>query len=117
MITGRLYIRRSIRGFRDHLSLRYVAAATAHGALLEKRRTRARISLRDVAQYSSSLSVDLPALSACAAGSCSGALWSPAGHGRADGSIPSGRASTPSYANPALGEGPLGEEDRNNFHP
>jgi hypothetical protein len=45
-----------------------------------------------------------------------GALWSPAGHGRADESIPSGRASTPSYANPALGEGPLGEEDRNNFH-
>jgi hypothetical protein len=46
-----------------------------------------------------------------------GALWSPAGQGRANESIPSGRASTPSYANPALGEGPLGEEDRNNFHP
>jgi hypothetical protein len=46
-----------------------------------------------------------------------GTLWSPAGHGRANESIPSGRASTPSYANPALGEGPLGEEDRNNFHP
>jgi len=25
--------------------------------------------------------------------------------------------SPPTYANPALGEGPLGEEDRNNFHP
>jgi hypothetical protein len=86
-------------------------------ALYWKKGEHALGSLRDVAQYSSSLSVDLPALSACAAGSCSGALWSPAGHGRADGSIPSGRASTPSYANPALGEGPLGEEDRNNFHP
>ena len=46
-----------------------------------------------------------------------GTLWSPAGQGRANESIPSGRATTPSYANPALGEGPLGEEDRNNFHP
>jgi hypothetical protein len=26
-------------------------------------------------------------------------------------------APMPVYANPALGEGPLGEEDRNNFHP
>jgi hypothetical protein len=46
-----------------------------------------------------------------------GALWFPAGLGRPDESIPNGRASMPSYANPALGEGPLGEEDRNNFHP
>lgn len=45
-----------------------------------------------------------------------GALWSPASPGRADGCLPSGRASRPSYANPALGEGPLGEEDKNNFH-
>ncbi len=27
------------------------------------------------------------------------------------------QASQPSYANPGLGEGPLGEEDQNNFHP
>jgi hypothetical protein len=25
-------------------------------------------------------------------------------------------AEPPSYANPAIGEGPLGEEDKNNFH-
>jgi hypothetical protein len=23
----------------------------------------------------------------------------------------------PAYANPVIGEGPLGEEDQNNFHP
>ena len=31
--------------------------------------------------------------------------------------FPSVPAVTPSYANPAVGEGPLGEEDKNNFHP
>ena len=37
----------------------------------DRSRARARLSLRDAAQYCSSLSVDLPALSACAARSCS----------------------------------------------
>jgi hypothetical protein len=36
---------------------------------------------------------------------------------RADQNIPSARAATPSYVNPAIGEGPLGAEDKENFHP
>jgi hypothetical protein len=44
-----------------------------------------------------------------------GSLWQDAGV--VDEKTAPGQASTPSYANPALGEGPLGEEDKNNFHP
>ena len=46
-----------------------------------------------------------------------GRLWQQARGGPIDETIPSARTATPSYANPALGEGPLGEEDKNNFHP
>lgn len=46
-----------------------------------------------------------------------GSLWRNAWSGGAGEKVSPGRASTPSYANPALGEGPLGEEDKNNFHP
>lgn len=40
-----------------------------------------------------------------------GRLWS------ADGAAARESPPTPAYANPALGEGPLGEEDSRNFHP
>jgi hypothetical protein len=40
-----------------------------------------------------------------------GRLW------RADGGAAHESPPTPAYANPALGQGPLGEEDRRNFHP
>jgi hypothetical protein len=46
-----------------------------------------------------------------------GRLWQEARPARADDTISPARASTPAYANPALGEGPLGDEDKNNFHP
>ena len=44
-------------------------------------------------------------------------LWQEARERPANGDIHVARHPTPSYANPALGEGPLGEEDKNNFHP
>jgi hypothetical protein len=44
-------------------------------------------------------------------------IWqSPDGVNRAD-DAGHGRAPMPTYANPGAGEGPLGEEDRTNFHP
>ncbi|MGH7847375.1 MAG: MFS transporter [Candidatus Binatia bacterium] len=46
-----------------------------------------------------------------------GRLWQQArGEPTTEPIVPA-RAPTPSYSNPALGEGPLGEEDKNNFHP
>jgi nitrate reductase gamma subunit len=45
-----------------------------------------------------------------------GRLWHRA-RGGASGQERSLPAARPSYANPALGEGPLGDEDSNNFHP
>jgi hypothetical protein len=46
-----------------------------------------------------------------------GRIWqSPDGVNRAD-DAGLGRAPMPTYANPGAGEGPLGEEDRANFHP
>ena len=47
-----------------------------------------------------------------------GTLWEGARGGRRlPGESPGTSPPTPCYANPALGEGPLGEEDANNFHP
>jgi hypothetical protein len=46
-----------------------------------------------------------------------GRLWQKARGARADGNNFPARAPTPTYANPALGEGPLGDEDKFNFHP
>jgi hypothetical protein len=46
-----------------------------------------------------------------------GRLWQEASPARAADNISPAQASTPTYANPALGEGPLGAEDKNNFHP
>ena len=46
-----------------------------------------------------------------------GSLWRQSqrgGTGENHSPVPS---ATPSYANPAVGQGPLGEEDKNNFHP
>jgi len=44
-------------------------------------------------------------------------LWQEARGRPGSGEVPAGRHPTPSYANPAIGGGPLGEEDKNNFHP
>ena len=47
-----------------------------------------------------------------------GTLWEGARGGRRlPKASPNGKPPTPRYANPALGEGPLGEEDADNFHP
>jgi hypothetical protein len=46
-----------------------------------------------------------------------GRLWQEARSGSMQDNISPARFSTPSYVNPALGEGPLGEEDEKNFHP
>jgi hypothetical protein len=46
-----------------------------------------------------------------------GRLWQQSRAGSNLGNIPSAPAATPSYVNPGFGEGPLGEEDKNNFHP
>jgi hypothetical protein len=46
-----------------------------------------------------------------------GKLWQRAVGARADEGISLARPSTPCYSNSAIGEGPLGEEDKNNFHP
>lgn len=46
-----------------------------------------------------------------------GRLWQQSRGETTSESIPSARAPTPSYANPGFGQGPLGEEDKNNFHP
>ena len=45
-----------------------------------------------------------------------GQLWHRS-RGGADESIGATPAPRPAYANPGLGQGPLGEEDKNNFHP
>jgi hypothetical protein len=44
-------------------------------------------------------------------------LWQPSRGWLTQQQILSVPAATPSYVNPAVGEGPLGEEDKNNFHP
>ena len=44
-------------------------------------------------------------------------LWQEARQWPVNGDISVVRHPMPCYANPALGEGPLGEEDRSNFHP
>lgn len=46
-----------------------------------------------------------------------GRLWREAGAQPNTGKSTPPRPARPTYANPALGEGPLGEEDQNNFHP
>jgi hypothetical protein len=46
-----------------------------------------------------------------------GRLWQQMGGEKTTERLLAGRAATPSYANPAVGAGPLGEEDKNNFHP
>lgn len=45
-----------------------------------------------------------------------GQLWQAARGGTAVSSQPIAQPTTPTYANPGLGEGPLGEEDARNFH-
>jgi hypothetical protein len=46
-----------------------------------------------------------------------GQLWQAARGILATENVAPARPSTPYYVNPALGQGPLGEEDRKNFHP
>jgi hypothetical protein len=46
-----------------------------------------------------------------------GELWQQSRGRLKQENISAAPAATPSYANPAVGAGPLGEEDKNNFHP
>jgi hypothetical protein len=46
-----------------------------------------------------------------------GQLWQAQRGGLVPGSNGRGPRSMPVYVNPALGEGPLGDEDAQNFHP
>jgi hypothetical protein len=46
-----------------------------------------------------------------------GKIWQQARGGRLSAKPQKQRTAMPTYANPVIGEGPLGEEDQNNFHP
>jgi hypothetical protein len=61
--------------------------------------------------------MDLPAVPAAMLAIAQGRIWQQA-RGARPPSTPQARpAAMPSYANPVIGEGPLGEEDQDNFHP